>query len=1531
MNLTKKEREEVTKVYDTWLNSYLTGDVETYNSFFDDRYHFIGSTDNEDFLDRRETTKFLQDTADQLAGKVEIRNNRRIIEKFEGLIFVTELFDAYFLIENEWTYYGKFRFSSALKKNKEGLRFIYQHFSTPDTKAEEGETIGTEKIAAENLMLREAVKRRTVELEQKNRELEIESALERVRARTMAMQKSEELPQAANLLFQQVQSLGMPAWSAGYCLWDEDKKAITLFMSSEGVIQPALRMPLTEDPSLIHFKEAYERGESFYVEELGGEALKQHYEYLRTLPGVKESLEDIERAGFPVPTFQIFHVPYFSKGFLLFITYEPVPEAHEIFKRFAGVFEQTYTRFLDLKRAEEQTRESQIQLSLERVRARSMAMNSSEELSDVLSVLFEQFDILGIKPSFAHLTLFDEENDTFSFRMTGLAGQRILVEQIIDINKVEAWQSSYQQWKEGDKNRINCIDYPPEALPQIWEIMAEIFDALPEGSKMQIEDFPNGIYTTQGHCKFGYLGFNHTRKATEEEKTIVIRFATEFGRLYQRYLDIQKAEAQAREAQIEAALERIRNRALIMKDSSELNEVVSVFFNEFSQLDLLPPEARTYFCHIDTNKNEAEVWMTYTNGEVMSSSHITPLTKSASMKKYYEAWKRKDPICIRAYKGKNLDSYISFVSSLPHVKKDKDYKKLFKNPPKQIFMTDANFLQGNIGIMSFDPLSEEALEVLQRFAKVFEFTYTRFLDLKKAEAQAREAQIEAALERVRAASMAMHKSEELQMVVTVVFEQLQQLDFALDGAAFVATNFENFKSSDFWMEDKVTHHASCFKLPYYDAPSITDIYEAKAKSKDFVSKIYGKEKNIWFKYAFENTDLKIVPEDRKKWILQQTHLTQAFAIEKNSMIGIHAHHAKTLSKSEIDILKRFSKVFEQGYTRFLDLQKAEAQAREAEIEASLERIRSRTMGMQSSDELSEVGSLVFQQMKELGIQAVSSWFWFIDKTKDEIEIWTTHDVHLGKPVKVLAKDYWTFKEEIEAWKKKEPFYKLKLPQNDFVQILKEIFGIKIKQQKGVEHIHLLQTYHKFGFLGLGTKTEATKQEMEISARFAKVFEQTYTRFLDLKKAEAQARESQIEAALERVRARSMAMHNSEELLDVAQQLYQELENLGVPQYMTGFVEVDKANQKQKVWITAPNGERIESFYLPLKGDSILKTRYNSWVKREPIFYQNVSGDTLKKHLLYVSKHYESAEAVEIGNQFPNTIIFYCGNFSEGYLHILSEVKLDKEQESILQKFTKVFSITYRRFLDLKLAEEQAREAQIEAGLERVRAKTMAMHQSEELAETASVLFNELKKLGIESIRSGVGIIDYEADTAELWLVTETDGKAERKILGKINAEIHPLYRQWFDAGRKNIPYFIEEMEGEGLRNYYETVSAYWQLPIPAEFNHKEVYHGFFFPEGTINVITLKKLSEAECNTLVRFAKVFGLLYRRFLDLQNAEAQAREAKVEAALERVRARTMAMHKGNELADTAKLLFDQITGLGIKPRSCGFLIMNNETKTF
>ena len=195
--MTKMEEIEVMQVYDTWLYSYLNGDVKTYDSFLDDDYRFIGSTNNEEFLSRQDTTKFFETTADQFAGKTELRNSVRNIKEIGGLIFITHLFDAYFLNGNEWAYYGRFRFTSALRKKENECRFVYQHFSMPDSKAQDGETIGYEKVSAENLQLKDAIKRRTIELEQKNSELEI--AMQHLKSTQSQLIQSEKMASLGEL------------------------------------------------------------------------------------------------------------------------------------------------------------------------------------------------------------------------------------------------------------------------------------------------------------------------------------------------------------------------------------------------------------------------------------------------------------------------------------------------------------------------------------------------------------------------------------------------------------------------------------------------------------------------------------------------------------------------------------------------------------------------------------------------------------------------------------------------------------------------------------------------------------------------------------------------------------------------------------------------------------------------------------------------------------------------------------------------------------------------------------------------------------------------------------------------------------------------------------------------------------------------------------------------------------------------------------------------------------------------------------
>jgi hypothetical protein len=256
-------------------------------------------------------------------------------------------------------------------------------------------------------------------------------------------------------MFKQIQVLGMQPWACGFNIFDKDEKAVTQYMSlADGGISPPFRTPLTEDPFFVSIYEARQRREDLLVMESSGKELEETYRYMFGLPGSKEIFGDLENSGFEMPKFQITHCAYFSQGYLVFITYEHVTEAHDIFKRFAKVFEQTYTRFLDLQKAEAQARESQIEASLERVRSRTMAMQKSEELADAAYVLFQQLNLLGVVHERINIGIVNEENNVIDFWITEQGGNEIRTRFTGSIFEPTTISKLYTGWKEGRRSAI---------------------------------------------------------------------------------------------------------------------------------------------------------------------------------------------------------------------------------------------------------------------------------------------------------------------------------------------------------------------------------------------------------------------------------------------------------------------------------------------------------------------------------------------------------------------------------------------------------------------------------------------------------------------------------------------------------------------------------------------------------------------------------------------------------------------------------------------------------------------------------------------------------------------------------------------------------------------------------------------------------------------------------------------------------------------------------------------------------------------
>lgn len=623
--------------------------------------------------------------------------------------------------------------------------------------------------------------------------------------------------------------------------------------------------------------------------------------------------------------------------------------------------------------------------------------------------------------------------------------------------------------------------------------------------------------------------------------------------------------------------------------------------------------------------------------------------------------------------------------------------------------------------------------------------------------------------------------------------------------------------------------------------------------------------------------------------------------------------------------------------RTADLQR---KTRELEIEASLERVRAVTMGMNTPGDILDICKVFFNELQALGFKDLRNTlinFW--DDANGQLHDYDYSDFSGGNFAKLAYSSHPTF-EEFQK--------KIRKAKDAFAQLVIDKKGLKSWEQrrrssgeyKDPRLNRIAALYYYFystgvGALGISTFSPVSKEEVEVLKKFRNVFDMAYQRYVDIQKSAAQAREVQIELALERVRARTMAMQKSEELKDVIRMVLQQFIHLNIKAEHAGFYIDYKANDNMHIWLADPN---LEPFYavLPYFDSPTWKSFLDAKTMGKN-FYTDLL-DFKTKNKFYRSlfkiftvpekakKFYLECKGLAVSTVLLDNVGLYIENFSA--------IPYTGEENKILMRFGKVFQQTYTRFLDLQKAEAQAREAQIEVALERVRSRAMAMQSADELSTLIGTVFTELTKLDLALTRCIIWIFEPATSAARWWMANSEEPSNPMNFY--IRYHEHPAYLTFVKEWENQNVKFVYDLKGKDKINwdnilFNETELA--NLPDAVKNGMKApkrvLLSASFNNFGGINVASLEPLSDEHFDILLRFAKVFDLTYTRFLDLQKAEERAREAKIEAALERVRSKAMGMHSSEDLSLTVDTFFSELEALHVTPRCCGLGIINRESR--
>jgi signal transduction histidine kinase len=383
------------------------------------------------------------------------------------------------------------------------------------------------------------------------------------------------------------------------------------------------------------------------------------------------------------------------------------------------------------KAVELQNRELEIESAFERVRTQAMSMNKPDNLLDICQIVYAELQLLGFHELRNAMINIYEDDKTYFLNYDYAPGPGKTVTRM-PYNFHPLIDKQVRETKNAG-DAFNEFSFAGKELKDFRELRknnGELDDPkLEDSSSLHYYFYSIGT---------GSMGISTYSPITENKLDLLKRFRNVFNLAYQRYIDITKAEAQAREAQIELGLERVRARAMSMQKSEELAELVNTVFKELTKLHFLLD--RCIIMIFDPKTNGSTWWMANPEPGAVPVGLFVKYHENKPYFEYLKAWKSRTVKWEYLLKGASKIEWDTFIFTETDLSLLPDFVKVGMSTLDHIYLNASFNNFGNLTASTIDPLPEEQFDILLRFAKVFDLTYTRFNDLKLAEELAQQAE-----------------------------------------------------------------------------------------------------------------------------------------------------------------------------------------------------------------------------------------------------------------------------------------------------------------------------------------------------------------------------------------------------------------------------------------------------------------------------------------------------------------------------------------------------------------------------------------------------------------------------------------------------------------------------------------------------------------------------------------------------------------------------------------------------------------------